>query len=156
MDQSGNIVNQVGYAFVSLIGFEDISTKATLTATSFENMIWTSAERGNQMLSYADNMPEIKAEWMDFLGEDGMLTIPQSLVNDNGELYMMVVIYPLGNATDRITKEFRIPLKSGSSEWLPNTKYIYRGVVTQELVIDFRVTKINDWESESLGGFIVS
>lgn len=156
LDQSGNIIKQVGYAFVSLLGFEGISTKATLTATSAENMIWNSSQSGSQILSYADNMPEIRADWSNFLGGDGMFTIPQSLLTGQSDLYMIVVIYPLGNASDRVTKEFRIPLNSGVSEWIPNTKYIYRGVVTQDLIIDFSVTRVNDWENENLGGFIVS
>ena len=70
---------------------------------------------------------------------------------------MQVIIYPLGEADQFITKTFTVPLNTGVKTWEPNTRYIYKGVVTQELVIEFSVVKVNDWEEgDSLGGFIVS
>ena len=157
-DQDGNPTKrQVGYAYVSILGFNKISTVGTLSTASSDNYTWTSTDsNGSLRLNYIDNPIQVTLEEQNFLGEDGMFVIPQELGTGDGELYMQVIIYPLGVASESITKEFFVPLKTGVPEWDPNTKYIYRVVITQELVIDFSVTTVIDWEDESLGDFIVS
>ena len=151
---------QVGYAFVSLVGFNKISTVGNLTASGpdKENFNWSSNASGEIYISHSENpIPVTLDDQTNFLGDDGLLVLPQSLENSNGELYMQVIIYPLGEADQFITKTFTVPLNTGVKTWEPNTRYIYKGVVTQELVIEFSVVKVNDWEEgDSLGGFIVS
>lgn len=159
-DQDGNPTKrQVGYAFVSILGFNNITTTGSMTATKSEDVSinWASSAISNSIrLNYTSNPRQVTLEEQYFLGDDGMLLIPQELAQGTGELYMQVIIYPLGVAGESITKEFFVPLTTGVSEWKPNTKYIYTGVITQELVIDFNVTTVNAWEDEPLGDFIVS
>lgn len=159
-DQDGNPTKrQVGYAFVSILGFNNITTTGSMTATKSEDVSinWASSAISNSIrLNYTSNPLQVTLEEQYFLGDDGILLIPQELAQGTGELYMQVIIYPLGVAGESITKEFFVPLKTGVSEWKPNTKYIYTGVITQELVIDFNVTTVNAWEDEPLGDFIVS
>lgn len=159
-DQDGNPTKrQVGYAFVSILGFNNITTSGSMTATKSEDLSinWFSSAISNSIrLNYTGAPLQVTLEEQYFLGDDGILLIPQELANGTGELYMQVIIYPLGVASESITKEFSVPLKTGVSEWKPNTKYIYKGVITQELVIDFNVKTVNPWEDEPLGDFIVS
>ena len=159
-DNAGQTIKkQVGYAFVSILGFNNIATSGNMTATKSEDVSinWTLSSISNSVrLNYTDNPLQVTLEEQQFLGDEGLLMMPQGLAQGTGELYLQVIIYPLGVASESITKEFFVPLKAGVSEWKPNTKYIYTGVITQDLVIDFNVTTINAWENETLGGFIVS
>ncbi len=153
---------QVGYAFVSLIGFNFISTSGSLSASinDPQNFKWSTQDLDNRLrINYTDKPIEITDDnTVNFLGENGVLVIPQSFRDEacKAELIMQVTIYPLGVTSEGIVKEFAVPLKSGVLDWMPNTKYIYEGVVKQELVIDFSVTTVNGWEKNTLGGFIVS
>lgn len=154
---------QIGRASVTISGLNDISTVGTLSATKTDNVTysWTpSTPNGQLRVNHIDNPIPVVLEGYEqynYLGENGLLVIPQSLTNSNGQFYLQVTIYPLGNADESITKEFNIPLLSARiSKWEPNTKYIYTGIVTQDLVIEFTVTRVNAWETENLGGFNVS
>lgn len=153
---------QIGRANVTISGFNDISTVGTLSATKTDNVTysWTpSTPNGQLRVNHIDNPIPVVLEGYEqynYLGENGLLVIPQSLTGSNGQLYLQVTIYPLGNADESITKEFYVPLSAGVSKWEPNTKYIYTGIVTQDLVINFTVTRVNAWETENLGGFNVS
>ena len=148
-----------GYAKVSIVGFNNIATIGTLTSvksTDAINCEWVSTNFSSDFkFNYTAAPIQVTLTGEKVFGENGMFVIPQYLASGSGELYMQVVIESPG-ITDTITKEFMVPLKAGVSEWLPNTKYIYRGEITRQLVIDFSVTRINDWEDEVLGGFIVS
>ncbi len=148
-----------GYAKVSIVGFNNIATIGTLTSvksTDAINCEWVSTNFSSDFkFNYIAAPIQVTLTGEKVFGENGMFVIPQYLASGSGELYMQVVIESPG-ITDTITKEFMVPLKAGVSEWLPNTKYIYRGEITRQLVIDFSVTRINDWEDEVLGGFIVS
>lgn len=153
---------QIGRASVTISGLNDISTVGTLSATKTDNVTysWTpSTPNGQLRVNHIDNPIPVVLEGYEqynYLGENGLLVIPQSLT-DSGQFYLQVTIYPLGNADESITKEFNIPLLSARvSKWEPNTKYIYTGIVTQDLVINFTVTRVNAWETENLGGFNVS
>ena len=164
---------QVGYASVSIVGFNNIATKATLTTSGTVDtpLFWNqygpmdvaypSKPIGQMRLNYTDDPLPVTLQKQDFFGPDGMLVLPQQLADENGEgageLYMRVVITnSIGSDSQSITKEIKVPLVSGVDEWLPNTKYIYEGVVTQELIIEFNVIKVNNWQDEPLGGFIVN
>ena len=153
---------QIGRANVTIAGFNDISIEGTLSASKTDNIAYSwepSDPNGQLRVNHIDNPIPVVLEGYEqysYLGEDGLLVIPQSLTNSNGQLYLQVTIYPLGNADESITKEFNVPLSAGVPKWEPNTKYIYTGVVTQDLVIDFTVTRVNAWVTENLGGFIVS
>ena len=164
---------QVGYASVSIVGFNNIATKATLTTSGTVDspLFWNqygpmdvaypSKPIGQMRLNYTEDPLPVTLQKQDFLGPDGMLVLPQQLADENGvgagELYMRVVITnSIGSDSQSITKEIKVPLVSGVDEWLPNTKYIYEGVVTQELIIEFNVIKVNNWQDEPLGGFIVN
>ena len=153
---------QIGRANVTIAGFNDISIEGTLSASKTDNITYSwepSDPNGQLRVNHIDNPIPVVLEGYEqysYLGEDGLLVIPQSLTNSNGQLYLQVTIYPLGNADESITKEFNVPLSAGVPKWEPNTKYIYTGVVTQDLVIDFTVTRVNAWVTENLGGFIVS
>ncbi len=160
LDENGNPRKYpTGYAKVSIVGFNKIATVGTLTSiksTDTINCEWASTNFNSEFkFNYTAAPIQVTLTGEKVFGENGMFVIPQYLANASGELYMQVVIESPGIA-DTITKEFMVPLKAGVSEWLPNTKYIYRGEITRQLVIDFSVTRINDWEDETLGGFIVS
>lgn len=147
---------QVGYAYVSIVGFNNISTTGTLTASG-SSVQWGSYGNGQMRLNYTDNPLQVTLEKQDFFGEDGLLVIPQEFADKDGELYMRVVINnSIGSNSESITKEFKVLLASVIDEWLPNAKYIFEGVITQELMIEFNVIKVNNWQDEPLGGFIVN
>lgn len=147
---------QVGYAYVSIVGFNNISTTGTLTASG-SSVQWGSYGNGQMRLNYTDNPLQVTLERQDFFGEDGLLVIPQEFADKDGELYIRVVINnSIGSNSESITKEFKVPLASVIDEWLPNAKYIFEGVITQELMIEFNVIKVNNWQDEPLGGFIVN
>ena len=146
---------QVGYAYVSIVGFNNIATTGSLyaTKTTASSIVWgsygpmdtndPSKPVGQMRLNYTDNPLQVTLQEQYVFGNSGHLVLPQQFISDNAELYMQVIIYPLGHAGEKITKEYHIPLSSGVPEWEPNKKYIYTGVLTQELVIDFSVTQFN-------------
>lgn len=150
----GGGYEQVGNAYVSAVGFDDLLVKGNMSAYSPTDIQWTTVGDPVDLLKeYTENMPEITSEPKNFLGENGVYVIPQNLRTATAALSMSVDIYIAGIF---VNKTFSLPLNTGVTEWLPNTKYVYRGVLTQDLQIEFRVIKVNDWESETLGGFIVS
>lgn len=158
-DGDGTKEKQVGRAYATIVGFNNIATVADLVATSSEEITWEPASVDGQLkLYYTQNPEEVTDLYKNFFGTDGLLVVPQQLGTGNAELYIQVAIYPFGNDDEKTTKEFKLPLASGGvNEWEPNTKYVYQVGVTQDMVIDFSVIKVNDWkEGEPLGGFIVS
>lgn len=144
---------EVGYAYVEALGFSDISVIGTLSGTKSNDNVsldWTeSADK--YVLAYTYETPkQIQKVGQNFFGDDGILVIPQAL--SEGNLYMRVRIdFP--GITGSIYNVYNIPLITGVSEWLPDTKYIYRGIVGQDLTIEFSVTSIHNWLDNTLGGF---
>ena len=145
---------QIGYAFVSESGFNNIPTKLRLDATSYDDMTWTSLAVSDYHIIFEDALEVDKAEY--FLGEDGTLVMPQ-LLNDNVQLYFKVSILFPGISDRPITKDYNIQLNTlTTKEWLPGKKYKYIGTIDQDFTIDFSVVRVNNWIDDTLGGVIIN
>ena len=147
-------VEQIGYAFVSESGFNNIPTKLRLDATSYDDMTWTSLAVSDYHIIFEDALEVDKAEY--FLGEDGTLVMPQ-LLDDNVQLYFKVSILFPGISDRPITKDYNIQLNTlTTKEWLPGKKYKYTGTIYQDFTIDFSVVRVNNWIDDTLGGVIIN
>lgn len=147
-------VEQIGYAFVSESGFNNIPTKLRLDATSYDDMTWTSLAVSDYHIIFEEALEVDKAEY--FLGDDGTLVMPQ-LLDDNIQLYFKVSILFPGISDRPITKDYNIQLNTlTTKEWLPGKKYKYTGTIYQDFTIDFSVVRVNNWIDDTLGGVIIN
>ena len=149
---------QVGFAYVELIGFQNIAIAGSMVANDESgniNLSWTPTSIG--ALSPADfERVEVENNSKDIFNGYGLLVIPQSFTNDDAQLYMRVrVEYP--NITSTIINTFTVPLNIGFPAWEPGIRYVYEAEVTQDLLIGFSLIKVEQWSEEQLGdGFIVN
>lgn len=147
-------VEQIGYAFVSESGFNNIPTKLRLDATSCDDMTWTSLAVSDYHIIYEEALEIDKAKH--FFGEDGTLVMPQVL-DDKAHLYFKVSILFPGISDRPITKDYNIQLNTlTTKEWLPGKKYKYIGTIDQDFTIDFSVVRVNNWIDDTLGGVIIN
>lgn len=147
-------VEQIGYAFVSESGFNNIPTKLRLDATSYDVMTWTSLAVSDYHIIFEEALEVDKAEY--FLGDDGTLVMPQ-LLDDNVQLHFKVSILFPGISDRPITKDYNIQLNTLTiKEWLPGKRYKYTGTIYQDFTIDFSVVRVNNWIDDTLGGVIIN
>lgn len=157
VDNEGNPVKtQIGQAVVSTVELKNISMVGTFSSNSsdFTQQPWTaSTTKTTKTFTPTDQTAStLEKTNKDFMGENGFLVIPQS--TSGIVLYLEINITHISGTTT--TKEYNIQLGSFNvKDWMPNSKYLYHGEITQELVITFSVTRVNDWEEENLGDFIV-
>lgn len=154
----GGVESKIADASVSIAGFNDIYTKANLVASEVSDgevsLSWTDHSSRNSTGQSFENPLAISNTFVDVFSGDGIHVMPQPLSDGIGEFYLQVSVKFIGSG-EVFFNEFTIPLNTGVDTWLPNTKYIYRGEVTQNSAIKFTVVRVNDWNKETLDDFIV-
>ena len=167
-DDEGNVTQEpTGYAYVTAVGFNNISKTASLSVTPSNESSWPlsssnwslSSTKDDILIEYTDeNVIQLDTEFTDLYGQDGLFAIPQVLDENNPiELYFKVnLIFP-GISNRTIIKEYNIGLNTlAIQEWEPNKVYLYYGTINQEFEIQFNVVKVHDWEDDTLGGLIIN
>lgn len=145
-----------GYGRVAIAGLNNIAATGNLSANKQTDISlnWETSGTIPTLRHYNTATPvELSDVYAGVLG-DGLLVIPQE-IKSNEELYVNVMINFPGVTDNVINKEYIIPLKDYLSKWEPNKKYIIQMTVTQEFLINFSVTTINDWNNERLGDFTI-
>ena len=148
----------IAEASVSIAGFNNIYSKAKLTSLeTSDGEITLSWNEHSNVSSIGQNYEPaliIGNTFVDVFSGDGIIVMPQSLKDKAGEFYLQVRVKIIGSG-EVFVNEFTIPLNKGVDTWLPNTRYIYQGEVTQNSAIKFTVVRVNDWNKETLDDFIV-
>lgn len=154
----GGAAVPIAEAFVSIAGFNNVYSKANLTASQSSNgdisLSWNDHSNRSSFGQSFENPLLIGNDYVNVFSGDGIHVMPQSLEDNAGEFYLQVRVKFIGSG-EEFVNEFTVPLNSGVNTWLPNTKYIYKGEVTQDSAIKFTVVRVNDWDKETLDDFIV-
>ena len=149
------VESKIADAYVTTAGFNDIYMKASLTSSETTDgdivLSWDDHSNRNSFGESFENSTPVGNDFKDVFSGKGIHVMPQSLEDGVGEFYLQVRIKFVSG--EEFHNDFTIPLNKGVQEWLPNTRYIYKGEITQNSAINFTVIRVNGWDENTLDDF---
>lgn len=158
-EETGEVTHeQIGFAYVTKVGFKDITTIGSLSASGPSDLNWSlGTTRGDMFIEY-DSDNSVNPNGSNILGDNGMLAIPQTFDTNNPVKLVIDVSLSFPNIYNGLeSKSIEIDMASVKTKtWDPNKRYKYILTLENNFLIKFEVTNVYNWTDDTLGGFIVN